>query len=148
MWSRVIAAGLTALVLSACGAAAGSSSIRVSNVRIPEPAGPTGAAYLTITNDGDGDDRLVTIETDVASSAEIHESTLTNGAVSMQPVDSVDVPAGGRAVLEPGGMHVMLIDVNQDLAVGDTVELTLVFAGAGEQAVDAEVVPLVGAPSE
>jgi hypothetical protein len=141
-WAVLMSAAV--LTITACGAAAGSSSITVSNVRIPEPAGPTGAAYLTIANDGDGDDRLVAIETDVASSAEVHESMLTNGAMSMRPVDGVDVPAGGQAVLEPGGLHVMLVDVDQDFAVGDTVELTLVFDGAGEQAVDAEVVPLVG----
>lgn len=146
---RAVLAGAAMLILTACGAASGSSSITVSNARVPEPAGPTGAAYLTIANDGDGGDRLVAVETDAASSAEIHESTLTNGVVSMQRVDAVDVPAGGQAVLEPGGMHVMLIDVDQDLSVGDTVELTLVFDGAGEQVVDAEVVPLVGdAPSE
>jgi copper(I)-binding protein len=140
--------GAATLALTACGAAGGSSSITVSNARIPEPAGPTGAAYLTIVNDGDGADRLVAIETDVASSAEIHESRLTNGAMSMQPVEAVDVPAGGRAIFEPGGMHVMLLDVEQDLTAGDTVELSLVFDGAGEQVVNAEVIPLVGGDTE
>jgi copper(I)-binding protein len=152
MWKggRAVLAGAVMLALSACGAASGSSSITVSDARVPEPAGPTGAAYLTITNDGDAGDRLVAVETDVASSAEIHESTLTNGVMSMEHLDAVDVPAGGQAVLEPGGLHVMLIDVDQDLTAGDTVALTLVFDGAGEQAVDAEVIPLVGGdtPSE
>jgi hypothetical protein len=60
----------------------------------------------------------------------------------MQQVDAVDVPAGGEAVLEPGGYHVMLIGVTEELAEGDTVDLTLEFAESGEQTVSAEVVPL------
>lgn len=146
MWhgGRAVLAAAAMLALTACGAAGGSSSITVSQVRIPEPAGPTGAAYLTIANDGDADDRLVAVETDVAASTEIHESRLSNGVMSMERIDAVEVPAGDQAVLEPGGLHVMLIDVDQDLTAGDTVELTLVFDGAGEHAVDAEVVPLVG----
>ena len=67
-----------------------------------------------------------------------------DGVMSMQQVDGIDLPAGGRILLEPGGLHLMLLDVDPDLAVGDTVALTLTFEGAGQRTVDAEIVPLVG----
>jgi copper(I)-binding protein len=97
---------------------------------------------MTLANDGEGDGRLVAVETGVADVAEIHEATMNDGSMSMQQVDGIDVPAGGSTALEPGGLHVMLLNVDQDLAVGDTVALTLTFDGGDEQMVDAEVVPL------
>ena len=143
-WRRGILAGALGLLLTACGGAAGSPAITVSDARIPQPAGPNGAAYMTLTNEGDGDDRLVAVDTAAADSAELHESALDGGVMSMRPVDGIPVPAGGRVLLEPGGFHVMLLNARPDLAVGDTVTLTLTFDGSGEQTVEAEVIPLVG----
>lgn len=131
-----------ALLLAACAGAAASTSIEVTDARIPLPAGPNGAAYMTLVNAGDGDARLISAATDVAESAELHESSMQDGTMSMEEVDGVDIPAGGQAVLEPGGLHIMLLGVDQDLAEGDTVELTLTFEGADEQVVSAEVTPL------
>ena len=140
---RRCAAAIACALLSACGGAAGSPAITVSDVRAPAPAGPNGAVYLILRNDGDGDDRLVAAASDVADRVEIHESTMRDGTVSMRQVDGVGVPAGGDAVLEAGGFHIMLVGVRDDLAEDDTFELTLSFAASGDRTVTAEVVPLV-----
>ena len=47
--------------------------------------------------------------------------------------------AGGTLVLEPGGVHLMLVDVER-LEVGDTVNVTLQWQMAGAMQVEAEVV--------
>ncbi len=140
---RAVHALATGVLLAACGGAAGSPSITASDVRAPEPAGPNGAVHLTLRNDGDSDDRLVSAGSDVAGRVEIHESTMADGTMSMQPVDGVDIPAGGEAMLESGGLHIMLIDVREDLMEGDTFDLTLSFESSDDQTVTAEVVPLV-----
>ena len=134
--------GTLALLLTACGAAAAGDGgeITVSDARVPVPAGANGAAYMTLSSDGGGD-RLVGASTDIAEAVELHETTAEDGSMAMQPVDGVEIPAGGEAVLEPGGLHVMLIDVTEELAEGDTVDITLTFENAGEQTVSAEVVP-------
>jgi len=142
-WCRVVLAGAVVLVLAACGAAAGPPAVSVTDARIPQPAGPNGAAYMTLANEGDADDRLVAVETDASDGVEIHESTLDDGVMSMRHVDGIDLPAGGRVRLEPGGLHLMLLDVDPDLAAGDTVALTLTFDRVGRQTVRARVVPLV-----
>jgi copper(I)-binding protein len=129
-------------VLAAC--AEGTPAITVSDARIPAPAGANGAFYLTLANDGDGDDRLVDVATDVAADAQLHQSRMEDGVMSMQPVDGIDLPAGDEAVLEPGGLHVMLVEIDQGLTEGDTVEVTLMFDHADPQRVTAEVVPLGG----
>lgn len=61
------------------------------------------------------------------------------GMMTMQPVDSIEVPADGSVALEPGGYHVMLLDVKKELVPGDTIEVTLTFERAGEVTVTADV---------
>ncbi|HSJ46939.1 MAG TPA: copper chaperone PCu(A)C [Euzebyales bacterium] len=138
--------GTIVLLLAACSGAASGGEISVTDAHVPVPAGANGAAYMTLTNDGDADDTLVRVSTDVAETVGLHETSTQDGSMSMQEVDGIDIPAGGDAVLEPGGLHVMLIGVTQDLAEGDTLDLTLTFDNAGEQTVSAEVVPLGDMP--
>ncbi len=117
----------------------------------------TGAAYLTITG-GATADRLVAASApaSVAIATEIHEvvpaesstdaaeDTMSDtegmdGAMTMRPVDAIDIPAGQTVTLEPGGYHVMLIDLAAPLAAGDTFDLELTFENAGVQSVTVEV---------
>jgi copper(I)-binding protein len=131
-----------ALVLpTACSGADATSEITVTDVRVPVPAGTNGAAYMTVANDGDSDDRLTSVASDIADTTELHETSIEGGSMAMNPVDGIDIPAGSEVVLEPGGLHAMLIGVTDDLAEGDTVDLTLTFDRAGEQTVPAMVVP-------
>lgn len=138
--------GASVLLLVACSGASSGGEILVTDARVPVSAGANGAAYMTLANDGDTDATLVSAGTDIAESVELHETTTQDGSMSMQEVDGIDIPAGGDAVLEPGGLHMMLIGVTEDLAEGDTVEITLTFDNAGEQTASAEVVPLGDMP--
>jgi copper(I)-binding protein len=61
------------------------------------------------------------------------------GEMTMRPVDGIDIPAEGTVTLEPGGYHVMLIDLAKPLAAGETFDLTLTFENAGEQVVTVTV---------
>jgi copper(I)-binding protein len=97
-----------------------------------ESVTPTGAAYLTVRNQGDADDRLIGISTDVAERAELHSSVMQDGVMRMRPVEAVEVPAHGEAVLAPGGLHVMLIGLKGPLKEGGSFAMTLAFEHAGE----------------
>jgi len=57
----------------------------------------------------------------------------------MRAVDRLEIPAGETVSLEPGGYHIMLLDLASPLEEGSTVELTLTFENAGELVVTAEV---------
>ena len=61
------------------------------------------------------------------------------GMMSMSPVEEIPVPAGETVSLEPGGYHIMLLDLVAPLETGSTIELTLTFENAGEMVVEAEV---------
>ena len=127
-----------------------------------------GAAYMVITG-GDEDDRLVaaSVPTEVAASTEVHETVAADGesememegsegesememegsegdmegmaGMTMREVEGIDIPAGGTVNLEPGGYHIMMLDLTEPLENGQTFELTLTFEMAGEQTVTVEV---------
>ena len=117
------------------------------------PATGTGAVYATIVNNGTRPDRLLGGSSPLASRLELHETTSQKasggmagmgnmsmpGMTTMQPVSSIPVPAGGKAVLAPGGFHIMLIGLRHDLKAGEAVPLRLHFAKAGWQAATARV---------
>ncbi len=91
-------------------------------------SGVISAMYLTLKNDGSAPVQLTGVETDVARVVEMHQSEIqTNGLVRMQPVESVEIPAGGEVMFEPGGFHIMLIDIDRALELGDEVAVTLIF---------------------
>lgn len=87
------------------------------------------AAFMTIDNTGDEDVTLVGATSEVAGKVEIHEMLMVDGAMAMQAMDAgLVIEAGRGKVLEPGGYHVMLMDVQTELAPGDEVALTLEFS--------------------
>jgi periplasmic copper chaperone A len=63
----------------------------------------------------------------------------SGGMLGMRPVDRVEIPAGGKLELKPGSYHIMLIGLNQELKVGDKIEITLKLEKAGDVKVTAEV---------
>jgi copper(I)-binding protein len=98
------------------------------------PNGANGAAYMTITNAAAAPDRLVEVRAGFAGKAELHRTEAgADGVMKMihQP-EGIEVPAGGTAVLEPGGYHVMLLGLTAPLVEGTKVPVVLVFETAGE----------------
>lgn len=94
--------------------------------------GATSAIYMTIANTGASDDTLLAARADVATAVELHETTMQDDVMKMQPVENIPVPAGGSVELKRGGLHIMLLGVKQELKAGDTFPAVLVFAQAGE----------------
>ncbi len=136
--ARALLASLLVLSLvAACGG--NESQPNVAQVRVGAPTGPNAAVYF-MARGYDEDDVLVSASTDVAGSVEFHETTTNDdGTMTMQPLPSFSLPAGGELILEPGGRHLMLIGVD-DLEVGDTIDVTLTWQNAGDMTVEAVVV--------
>ncbi len=104
-------------------------------------SGAVSAAYMEIVNRGSAADWLVSVTTDVAGVAEIHTSELDDqGLIRMRPLtDGLEIPANGRVSLQPGGYHLMLMALRQDLVAGERIELTLNFESGQSLTVSAEV---------
>lgn len=125
-----------ALVSVACGS--GSAGVELEDARVTEPAGPNAALYFTATSDNG--DRLLSASTAEAASVQLHETRMdSDGTMAMVPVDVMEIPAGGELKLEPGGLHLMLLDA-ESFTEGSEIEVTLVWENAGEQTYSIEVV--------
>lgn len=132
------------VVLSAAGAMAGDA--KVGEITVSEPwarasAGPAraGAAFMTLNNAGATDDRLTGVSAGVSDKAELHTHIREGDIMRMRPVEAIDVPAGGVAMLQPGGDHVMFMGLHEPLKEGETFPLTLIFEKAGEVTVEVMV---------
>ena len=123
-----------------------------------------GAVYLSLTS-ADGDALVgASVPADIAGTVEIHETVVADdassdttmamggessdttettmagmGQMTMRPIDSLELPAGETVTLEPGGYHIMLIDLVAPLETGQEIEVTLTFENAGERTITVPV---------
>lgn len=135
---KSVALAALLLVASACSWTYGDGP-SVTMARVAASEGPDAAVYMTVHPYGNPD-RLVGVRTDSAVSVELHETVFgPDGSATMGPLTNLFLPARRPLVLEPGGLHLMLIQVNP-LAVGDVVRMTLIWEQAGEIEVDVSVV--------
>lgn len=81
------------------------------------------AAFGVLSNSGSDDVKIVGVTTDLTDRAELHETV--DGA--MRETDSFTIPAGGSLSLEPGGNHLMLLDLTDPIKPGDEIDFTLEF---------------------
>ena len=102
------------------------------------------AVYLRLRNPDRLGYWLLGGTTPVATSVEVHESVLMGEVMSMRRLDRLEIPAGSEVQLEPGGLHLMLLGLNQPLAAGDGFEMTLLFEGSHEVEVLVSVGTVVG----
>ena len=86
------------------------------------------AAYLVIENHSNADIALKSASTDAAEVIELHKMELVDGLMKMHRVDTIDIPAGGKTELKPGGFHLMVIGLKRTLKSGDQVRITLQFS--------------------
>lgn len=105
------------------------------------------SAFGTLTNDTDRDLVLIGARTEASAHVELHETTDDgSGGMSMQEKEGgFPLAAGEQLVLEPGGHHLMLMDLTAPLLPGDEVELILEFEDGTEHPLTATVKDFAGA---
>lgn len=125
--------------LSGCASSPGQDiSIEINDgwVRATEKSGADemSAAFAEITNNGTADVTLVSASTDAAMMTQIHEVVMVDGKMTMREKDGgILIPAGETVILEPGGLHLMLMGLNQALLEGDDIDLSLGFDVGGSE---------------
>ncbi len=97
-------------------------------VRAVPPGHSISAAYLTLHNNSSSAVQLDSAQTDSAGTTELHQSRQQDGVMRMRAAQQVEIPAGAEYRLQPGGDHLMLIDLKQPLNAGDEVRLQLNFS--------------------
>jgi periplasmic copper chaperone A len=123
--SKFVALAIGLAAFSAgCGA---QTTVREPWVRGTVAQQKASGAYMQITSAQGG--KLLSASTPVAGVAEVHEMAMEGTTMRMRAVPALDLPSGQPVELKPGGYHVMLMDLKQQLKPGDTVPLTLVVEG-------------------
>jgi copper(I)-binding protein len=130
-----------AVVLLSAGVASAAEPPAIADawIRATPPGARTAAAYLTITSAGTAD-RLLGAATAAAGAVEIHTHVVEAGMSRMVRLPELTLPAGEAVRLEPGGLHLMLLDVRAPLAAGTKVAVSLQFAAAGTVEIEVPVV--------
>jgi periplasmic copper chaperone A len=125
------------------GAAAGSNLVVAGAwIRQPTPGSDVAAVYLSLENAGTQAEKLIGVESPVASMAMLHETREAGGQSQMRALTSILLPPGGAVAFSPGGKHIMLHGLTHPLKVGERVPLVLVFASGVRLNVVALVRPL------
>lgn len=142
MTAAALLLGLSAVLASAANKSgeAGTSSARAAPVpavtdawaRATVPGQPVGAAYMKISSPTDV--TLIKAETTAAKSVEVHGMEHQNGVMRMRALGPLQVASGTTVELAPGGTHLMLLGLNKPLKAGETLQLKMTFARAGQAA--------------
>jgi hypothetical protein len=97
------------------------------------------ALYLDVTNLRSKDDELTDVSSNIANTVQIHETYKQGDNMGMRRVPSVIIKGKGSFHFAPGGYHVMVIKLKEDLKEGDMKQFTLTFKHAGKVKVTAVV---------
>jgi copper(I)-binding protein len=122
---------LTLSLASACMAAlAQSAAVKVEGAwaRATVQGQKGTGAFMSLT--AKDATQLVGVTSPVAGVAEVHEMKMENDIMKMRALPALDLPAGKKVDLKPGGYHVMLMDLKAPLAKDSTVPVTLLFKDA------------------
>lgn len=138
---------LFALVLASAAGSALAHDYQLADLHIVHPyarptapSQPTGAAYLTIENNGNAADKLVAVSAPIAKSVEIHTMAMDGNVMTMREVPSIELKPATKIAMRPGqGYHLMLFGLHQQLKTGDTFPMTLTFEKAGKTNVTVSV---------
>ena len=130
----VIVASLACMAIAGCKPAAQpaaqtaqTAGVSVSNARLVLPiiAGDPAAAYFTASNGGDKPARISSIEIPGAGMVMMHDTVTEGGKTGMAMMDSVEIPAHGNVTFAPGGKHVMVEGLSEQVKPGGKAALTL-----------------------
>jgi copper(I)-binding protein len=123
--------------LFAATAFAADVEVKSAWARGTVPAQQVSGAFMALSSKGGA--ALVGVTSPAADAAEIHEMRLEGGVMKMRAVPRIDLSAGKTVTLKPGGYHIMLMGLKQQLKAGDRVPLTLQIEGRDGKVENVEV---------
>ena len=122
-----------ALLIGAASLPAWAANISVTDAwaRATMPGQPVSGAYMQIQSDADA--RLVGVSSPAVPRVEVHEMKMDGDVMRMREVKAIDLPKGKTVSLEPGGFHIMLMNLPKPIAAGDIIPLILTVESGGKR---------------
>jgi copper(I)-binding protein len=133
---------LTGLLCAGTAMAGDAAQVAASHgwIRVMPGALPAGG-YVVLENRGDHAVSISAASSPVYADVMLHKSSTDTGMGRMEKVDTLAIPAHGKAALSPGGYHLMLMKANAPVKVGDKVRIVLQFTDGSALATDFEAKP-------
>jgi copper(I)-binding protein len=100
---------------------------------------PVRAGYMNISNNQTQAVTIVSLQSNSFENIEVHQTIESEGMMSMRPVDTLLIPAGGTLQLTPGGFHLMMMMPLEELKPGQKVIVTLHYGDQKTQLIEMEV---------
>lgn len=141
---------LTALLITGNVFAAGAAdSVTIIDpwIRQSPAVAQAAGAFMIIKNGGSAAVKIIKAENPASNVTELHNHFNEGGMMKMRAIPSLDIKAGGEAVLKPGSLHVMLINLKAPLEVGKIIPITLTFDDGSSKKVEATVKPAMTPPA-
>ena len=110
---------------------AANISVTDAWARATLPGQKVSGAYMQIQADADA--RLIGVSSPAVARVEVHEMKMDGDVMRMRELKSVDLPKGKIVSLQPGGFHLMLMNVKKPLVAGDIIPFTLVVESGGKR---------------
>lgn len=112
---------------------AASGAVTISDTWVKATAGTEDpsmtAAFGVLKNNSDKDLTIVSATNSVSDRTELHEMAMEGGSMVMRPIaGGIAIPAGGSTTLEPGGLHVMIMDVKRPITPGEQIDVNLTLS--------------------
>lgn len=118
---------VAAAALIAAAAAQAQVTVKDAWVRATVPQQKATGAFMQLQSTKDT--KLVSASSPLTPNVEVHEMAMQDNVMKMRQVPAIELPAGKVVALKPGSYHVMLMNLQKPVSVGDTVSLTLSFEG-------------------
>lgn len=131
-----------AMIASQSAMAGGHGKIMVDDpyVRAVPPGQTNSAAFMTLHNHAANNKTLIAASSPAAKVVELHQHINEGGMMKMRRIEGgIEIKSHDMTVLQPGGLHVMLIGLTQKLTPGELIPITLQFSDNSKKEIKAEV---------
>ena len=108
-------------------------------VRSMPPGAQVSAAYGMLMNHSDQTVTLSTVSSEISGTAEVHEVIADGDQRRMAELESIDIAPHKTLIFEPGGRHIMLLDIAAPPVVGENVKICAVSAAGTRACTEAAV---------
>ncbi len=108
-------------------------------VRAMPPGSYMTAAYLSLENNAEESLKLISITSSAAKDCSIHETVIEDGMSRMHQLNAIELPPSTKISLQPGGMHIMLMELNKPLIKGESFPLQLEFSDGSVKKIELKI---------
>ncbi len=144
-----MAVGVSTSQILAEDGTSGQSVVEIGSLKITDawtkamlPGQPVGGGFLSVENKGAEADKLLSVSSGVSPDVQIHEMKMEGDVMKMRELEEgLDIPAGAKVELTPGGLHLMFMAMKEPFMEGGKIKIKLKFEKAGEVEVTLPVGP-------